>query len=159
MQQGAQESQQAAQQGSQQGPNNAPPSSGNGQQSAQDAAQALAQAAQAASQSMGIPQSARQNAQSKPGQGKGQGKEMANKPGGEGSKPKAGAQPLGADQAMPAELEKLGLTQADWVKLRGVLAGANAAESDRVPAEYRELVRAYFGALAKGEPTGEEGKR
>ena len=158
MQEGAQESQQAAQEGSQQGPNNAQPSAGNGQESAQEAAQALAQAAAAASQSMGIPQSARQNAQSKPGEGKGKGESLANQPGGEGSKPKAGVQPTGANQPLPPELEKLGLTAAEWVKLRGVLAGANSAESDRVPAEYRELVRQYFGALAKGEPTGEEGK-
>jgi len=60
---------------------------------------------------------------------------------------------------LPPELAKLGLTQGEWVKLRGVLSGANSADSDRVPAEYRELVRLYFGALAKGEPAGEAGKR
>ena len=56
-------------------------------------------------------------------------------------------------------LEKLGLTPADWVKLRGVLAGASGADTDRVPEEYRPLVRAYFSALAKGEPTGEENRK
>jgi hypothetical protein len=161
MQQGAQQAQQAAQQGSQQGPNNSASNSGNAAQSASQAAQSLAAAAAAASEAMGIPQNGGKpqvssNSRSQ-GKGKGQGEPQ---PGGEGSGGKAAPQPLGAAMEMPADLAKLGLTQADWVKLRGVISGAESADGDRVPAEYRDLVRAYFGALSGGDPAqGEEGKR
>ena len=55
-----------------------------------------------------------------------------------------------ASGALPAELAKLGLTLDDWMKLRSSLNGVEGASSEQIPAEYRELVKAYFGALATG---------
>ncbi len=37
------------------------------------------------------------------------------------------------------------------MKLKGVLAGLDGADTDKVPEEYRELVKAYFGALSRGD--------
>jgi hypothetical protein len=161
LQEGAQQAQQAAQQGSQQGPGNAAPSSGNAAQSASQAAQSLAQAASASQAARGVPQNGGkpQFSSNSRSTGKGQGNGQQ-QPGGEGSQAQTGAQPTGVPLAMPADLGKLGLTQADWVKLRGVISGVEGADGDRVPAEYRDLVRAYFGALSGGDPAqGEEGKR
>ena len=57
-----------------------------------------------------------------------------------------------ASSLLPEELAKLGLTQDDWMKLKSALNGVDATRTEQIPAEYRELVKAYFGALAKGSP-------
>ena len=87
-----------------------------------------------------------------------EGQQQANQPGGEGKGGKAGQQPGGAPRELPPELAKLGLSPADWVKLRSTLTGTGSADSVQVPAEYRRLMQDYFGALRRGEPVGEENR-
>jgi hypothetical protein len=50
---------------------------------------------------------------------------------------------------LPPELAQLGLSPDDWVRLRGLVqGGVEGSPGDKVPAEYRELVKNYFRALA-----------
>ena len=51
---------------------------------------------------------------------------------------------------LPPELQKLGISAADWARFKGALVGGNATaiETD-LPAEYRELVGRYFQVIAK----------
>lgn len=154
MQQGAQQSQQAAQAGQQsqqQGMQSAA-------QNAQQAAQNLSNAAQAAMKTMSIPSSATGAQMPKPGQGQsgqnppsqGQAQAQNQQPAqGEGTNSQNAMQQNGADGKVPDDLAKLGLTVDDWMKIRSTMSGANAADGDKVPAEYRDLVKAYFGALAE----------
>ncbi|MDB6070509.1 MAG: hypothetical protein JWL81_1680 [Verrucomicrobiales bacterium] len=128
------------------------PSMQQGAQAAQAAADQLAMAANTAMESMSIPSSAKS---SKPStaQSKGEGKSQRGQPdpaGGNGKDGKAGLQMDTANGAIPAELAKLGLSESDWVKLRSSLQGVDGASSTEIPAEYRDLVKAYFGAISKG---------
>ena len=53
---------------------------------------------------------------------------------------------------VPPELAKLGVSAADWEKLKEVLrsdvAGGGGAD---IPEDYRGLVRKYFEQVAKGD--------
>ena len=119
---------------------------------AQQAADQLAMAASTAMQSRSIPASAKSSQASAPSRGKGKPQDGQPKPSGEpGQDGKDGLQMDTASSALPEELAKLGLTQDDWIKLRSALNGVDGTSSEQVPAEYRDLVKAYFGALAKGE--------
>ena len=86
--------------------------------------------------------------QSKPHQSTKPG-EKPGQPNGPANKPQSYVQADQASQTLPPELAKLGLTPADWAKLKGLISGAQGNEGDRVPAEYRELVKGYFQALSR----------
>ncbi len=123
-----------------------------GAAAAQQAADQLATAANTMLQAMSIPASAKSSQASASSQGKGKptnGQPQPSQPGQEG---KDGLQLDTASSAIPPELAKLGLTADDWMKLKSSLKGVDSANNASVPAEYRDLVKAYFGALAKGNP-------
>ena len=123
-----------------------------GAQSAQQAADQLGMAANTMMQSMSIPASAKSSQASAPSKGQGKPQNGQPQPAQPGQEGKDGMQLDTASSALPAELAKLGLTQDDWMKLKSTLSGVNGAQNEQVPAEYRELVKAYFGAIAKGSP-------
>ena len=51
---------------------------------------------------------------------------------------------------IPPELQALGLTAADWARLKGNLQSGGASQGgDDLPAEYRDLVGRYFQVIAK----------
>ncbi|MCB1078174.1 MAG: hypothetical protein KDM64_10145, partial [Verrucomicrobiae bacterium] len=51
---------------------------------------------------------------------------------------------------VPPELKALGLTAADWARLKGNLqSGSSVQGGDDLPAEYRELVGRYFQVIAR----------
>lgn len=126
-----------------------PPDMARGADAARQAADRLAQAAETAMEARGVPESAR-NPQGKGpnrrGSKQGQTSRGGANPGGRSGNE---LQPEGGARGLPPELERLGLTPGDWAKLKSVISGAEGAQSERVPEEYRELVKAYFGALAR----------
>jgi len=127
------------------------PSMQQGAQSSQQAADQLSMAANTMMQAMSIPASAKSSSPAPPTPGKGKSQEGQAKPDGPpGQEGKDGLQLDTASSALPAELAKLGLTQDDWMKLRSSLQGVDGVANDQIPEEYRELVKAYFGALATG---------
>ncbi len=127
------------------------PSMKQGAGAAQQAAEQLAMAANTALQAMSIPASAKSSRPSPPSPGPGQAKDGPPSPSGEpGQEGKDGLQGDIGSGELPAELAKLGLTPDDWMKLRSALQGVDGAREEHIPAEYRDLVKAYFGALAKG---------
>jgi hypothetical protein len=127
------------------------PSMQQGAQASQQAADQLSMAANTMLQAMSIPASAKSSSPAPPSQGKGKPQEGQPKPDGQpGQEGKDGLQMDIASGALPAELAKLGLTQDDWMKLRSSLQGVDGVAHEQIPAEYRELVKAYFGALATG---------
>ena len=100
---------------------------------------------------MSIPASAKSSQASPPSAGPGQAKDGPPSPSGDpGQEGKDGLQGDAASGELPAELAKLGLTPDDWMKLRSALQGVEGARDEAIPAEYRDLVKAYFGALSKG---------
>ena len=122
-----------------------------GAAAAQQAAEQLALAANTALQAMSIPASAKSSQASPPSAGPGQAKDGPPSPSGDpGQEGKDGLQGDAASGELPAELAKLGLTPDDWMKLRSALQGVEGARDEAIPAEYRDLVKAYFGALSKG---------
>ena len=123
-----------------------------GAQAAQQAADQLAMAANTMLQAMSIPASAKSSPASASSQGEGKPQNGQPQPAQPGQEGKDGMQMDTATGLLPAELAKLGLTQDDWMKLKSSLKGVDSAGSPQVPAEYRDLVKAYFGALAKGNP-------
>ncbi len=53
-------------------------------------------------------------------------------------------------EAIPPELEELGISAKDWARFRGTLTGGSAtAIETNLPAEYRELVGRYFQVIAR----------
>lgn len=51
---------------------------------------------------------------------------------------------------VPPELEALGISAADWARLKGNLRAGSASQgADDLPAEYRDLVGRYFQVIAK----------
>ena len=51
---------------------------------------------------------------------------------------------------VPPELEALGISAADWARLKGNLRAGSASQGgDDLPAEYRDLVGRYFKVIAK----------
>ncbi|MES2466045.1 MAG: hypothetical protein V4675_01990 [Verrucomicrobiota bacterium] len=128
------------------------PSMQQGAQAAQQAADQLAMAANTAMQAMSIPASAKSSQSSAASKGKGKTQDGQPKPAEPGQEGKDGLQMDTASSLLPEELAKLGLTQDDWMKLKSALNGVDATRTEQIPAEYRELVKAYFGALAKGSP-------
>ena len=103
-------------------------------------------------QAMSIPASAKSSQSSASSKGKGKTQDGQPKPAEPGQEGKDGLQVDTASSLLPEELAKLGLTQDDWMKLKSALNGVDATRTEQIPAEYRELVKAYFGALAKGSP-------
>lgn len=124
---------------------------------AQQAANNLAVAAATAMQAQGIPQQAMDSQNmgqtGDPTREAGQPGQAQNGDGAPSTAPgeasdKAGLQATQA-HGLPPELERLGLTADDWVKIRGLVrGGSDASGGERIPAEYRELVKGYFRALA-----------
>jgi hypothetical protein len=149
---GAQQAGTAAEQASQpQGQQGKGPAMQQGAQAAQQAADQLAMAANTAMQAMSIPANAKTSQASANSKGQGKPQDGQPKPSSQpGQEGKDGLQMDTASSALPAELAKLGLTQDDWMKLRSSLNGVDGVSSEQIPAEYRDLVKAYFGALATG---------
>ena len=53
-----------------------------------------------------------------------------------------------ADPGVPPELAKLGISAADWEKIRATLkSDVGGAGTEGVPEEYRGLVKDYFEAM------------
>ena len=51
---------------------------------------------------------------------------------------------------MPPELAKLGISAADWEKIKSSLrTDAGQSSTLALPAEYRDLVRQYFQEISK----------
>lgn len=50
---------------------------------------------------------------------------------------------------VPPELAKLGMTFADWARMKGTLqSGSSNQDGDSIPEEYRDLVQRYFKVIA-----------
>lgn len=128
------------------------PSMQQGAQAAQQAADQLAMAANTAMQAMSIPAGAKTSQSSAASKGQGKPQDGPPNPSQPGQEGKDGLQADTATGLLPAELARLGFTEDDWMKLKSTLKGVDGARSDQIPAEYRDLVKAYFGALAKGNP-------
>ena len=112
-------------------------------QSAQAAAQSLQDLAQAAMEALSQPT----DAQGNPGQ---IAPNAQNRP--DANKPKLGNGERNPDltgDGIPPEFKALGLTAADWSRLKGTLQAGSAVEGNaELPAEYRELVGRYFKVMA-----------
>lgn len=136
--------------------------------SAATAAEALAQAAQGAMQAAGtggssspaspsgMPSLAGTPAGQQPGPpsgqpGRGQPGTPQGPPSGEGAEPgDAGPQPNAGYAEVPPALARLGVTAADWMRIKGTArSGVAGAATGTAPEEYRELVRSYFEELAR----------
>ncbi|MES2708337.1 MAG: hypothetical protein V4726_17210 [Verrucomicrobiota bacterium] len=147
---GTKQAGQAAEQAGQRQQQGQQPSMRQGAGAARLAAEKLTAAAATAMQAAGVPKNA--NTPQTAGQ-RSEAKGANGRPNESGQPGRDGGDILQADTAnggLPPELAKLGLSPGDWAKLKGVLGGVDSAASDQVPPEYRELVKAYFGALAKG---------
>ena len=72
-----------------------------------------------------------------------------------------GRQSIEIADGLPEMLKELGMTKADWTRLRGSLKGDVVdAGSDDIPAEYRKIIKRYFRELAKhGGELENNGKR
>jgi hypothetical protein len=127
----------------------AAPSAEAAAQAAEAAAQAMAEMANAAAQSLGM-QAAPGLPSNAPGQpAPGQPGELTQQPG--GTEPsELGSSPDVASVQMPEFLARMGLSTADWIKMRAL--GANDVEVSAmadIPEEYRELVSKYFREVAR----------
>lgn len=109
-------------------------------QAAAEAAAALSQAAQAARQQMqGIPMPGQPGPPGMPGQ-----------PGMPSQTPQEGLQARTASPGVPPELAKLGISAADWEKIKATLSSdVGARGADAIPEEYRGLVKGYFESMSK----------
>ncbi len=115
-------------------------------QNAEQAAQSLQQLAQAAMEKMG--------AMGDPSQQQGQPNPQMQPEFVEGANPQLNETGMKtADingDGLPPELEELGISAADWARLKGNLRSGGAAQGgDDLPAEYRELVGRYFRVIAR----------
>jgi len=59
---------------------------------------------------------------------------------------------------VPAWLKALGLSRLDWFRIKGrAKSEAGSVDLGQAPAEYRELVKEYFEAIAReGEAAGDK---
>ena len=58
-----------------------------------------------------------------------------------------------ADPGVPPELAKLGVSAADWEKIKASLKSeVGGASAIAMPEEYRDLVRRYFEQISKSSP-------
>ncbi len=129
------------------------------QQAANNLALAAAHAAAAAQVSPEALQSQNMGQHGKPTQSQGQpspNQNMANNPDQQSQQPGEASdkQSLQSTKGyeLPPELAKLGITADDWARLRGLVqSNSDAADGDKIPAEYRDLVKGYFRALATGQ--------
>jgi hypothetical protein len=122
-------------------------------QNAQQAAQSLQELAQAAMQQLagnqpgqqpqqGNPQQPGQQPQQQPGQFADNANPQLNESGQKNAD-------INGD-GVPPELKALGITAADWSRLKGNLqSGAAAQGGDDLPGEYRDLVGRYFQVIAR----------
>ncbi len=74
-------------------------------------------------------------------------------PGGQpGSNPMAGDRQPEPDPGVPPELSKLGISAADWEKIKATLGSdVGAPGPEGIPAEYRPLVKDYFENLSRSK--------
>lgn len=115
-------------------------------ESAQKASEALQQAAKQARQAMAQGQKGAQ-AQKKQAQAAA---ESLHKPSPQESDQLA--RPAQADQGIPPELAKLGLSLSDWEKIKENLRSNTASGGGTsVPGDYRELVQDYFQQLSEAK--------
>jgi hypothetical protein len=119
---------------------------GEGAEAAQSAAEAAAALAQAA-------QAARGRMQGKPQPGQGGLAQMPGPnglPGEKAPENMENPQQRSPDPGVPPELAKLGITAADWEKIKANLAGdIGSGGAEAVPEEYRGLVKGYFESMSK----------
>ncbi|MBL9154085.1 MAG: hypothetical protein JNK37_16450 [Verrucomicrobiales bacterium] len=120
-------------------------------QNAQQAAESLQQLAQAAMDQLGARQpNGPQQQPNQPGQQQPNGPQ----PFADGADPQLNetgmkTADLNGD-GIPPELQALGITAADWARLKGNLQSGGAAQGgDDLPAEYRDLVGRYFQVIAR----------
>ncbi len=124
--------------------------------SAQDSQEA-AQSAQAAADAL---QQAASQAKSAMKQGNQPGQKMAQAPPGQKGQPQPGQEPgddpdnkmrqAQADQGVPPELAKLGISAGDWEKIQATLKSELSGSSGTVvPDDYRGLVKQYFEQVSK----------
>ncbi|MCB1230778.1 MAG: hypothetical protein KDN19_10955 [Verrucomicrobiae bacterium] len=115
-------------------------------QNSQQAAESLQQLAQAAMEQMG--------AMGQPSQQQGQPTPQMQPEFVDGANPQLNETGMKtADingDGLPPELKELGISAADWARLKGNLRSGGAAQGgDDLPAEYRELVGRYFQVIAR----------
>ena len=86
--------------------------------------------------------------------GKGKGKPgEPGEPGQPGSNPDENMRTPLPDPGVPPELAKLGISAADWEKIKASLKSETGPSSAiLMPEEYRDLVRRYFEEITKGTP-------
>lgn len=113
-------------------------------QQSRQAAESLQQLAEAAMRQMGNPGQQQQQQQQQPNQQSGQFVDGQNPQLNESGLKNAD---LNGD-GLPPELRALGLTAADWARLKSSLQSGAAASGEDTPAEYRELVGRYFRVIA-----------
>lgn len=106
-------------------------------QKAKDAAQKMQQQVQQMAQDMNIPQ---ENMNTPPNMS--QESDSKNE--------SSNHTPQPEKKGVPGFLAEMGVTDADWFKMKSdVSSGATSDSFENVPAEYRDLVRAYFIELSK----------
>lgn len=116
---------------------------------AEAAANALSQAADATLTAMQSPGKSGKSA--KPGE---HGKpEEQGQPGKPGTRPDDSYRPPQHDPGVPPELAKLGVSAADWEKIKASLkSDVGGSSTIALPAEYRDLARRYFEEISKDTP-------
>ncbi|MEI6606261.1 MAG: DUF4175 family protein [Verrucomicrobiota bacterium] len=112
---------------------------------ARSAAQALAKAAEATLQAMQGPPSGKPGQPAPPNQ--------PGQPTPPGTPADDSLRNPQADPGVPPELAKLGVSAADWEKIKASLKSeVGGASAIAMPEEYRDLVRRYFEQISKSSP-------
>ena len=112
---------------------------------ARSAAQALAKAAAATLQAMQGPPSGKPGQPAPPNQ--------PGQPTPPGTPPDDSLRNPQANPGVPPELAKLGVSAADWEKIKASLKSeVGGASAIAMPEEYRDLVRRYFEQISKSSP-------
>lgn len=133
-------------------PDGSGPDIATGAEQAREAAGHLRAAAEAVLESMGMtPPGA--------GQATASGSQKPGRQGGRQAKPAQGGGNASQQQELPAgavpgAIALPGMTPAEWAVVRGIVRGATGGESDRVPPEYRQMVRQYFERLSRVTAAG-----
>lgn len=119
-------------------------------QNAQQAAESLQQLAQAAMDQLGARQPNGQQP-NQPGQQQQPGAPQSFAEGADPQLNETGTKTADLNgDGVPPELKALGITAADWARLKGNLQSGGAAQGrDDLPAEYRDLVGRYFQVIAR----------
>ncbi|MGI8603349.1 MAG: hypothetical protein ACR2OZ_10155 [Verrucomicrobiales bacterium] len=127
----------------------------NAAEPAQQAANSLALAAANAQHALGIPQEGLdsqnmgQHSKPTPGQSPSNQQAQNSQPNQPGNPSEQQALQTTKAYDVPPELAKLGLSRDDWARIRGLVqSGSDGGTGDKVPAEYRTLVKDYFRALS-----------